>query len=129
MSVANDLIERAEREGGGRFDDPNAIAILLGALSRELGQHNFAPGVEFKDFTTSIAAIAPLFASGSDAGTSYKVFLQSLVPKSKSAAEAMERLGLEFFDAQGNMKDMGEISSMLNAKLKDDLYWDDDDSD
>lgn len=80
-----------------------------------------ASGVEFEDFTTSIAAIAPLFASGSDAGTSYKVFLQSLVPKSNDAAEAMKRLGLEFFDAQGNMKDMGEISSMLNAKLNEEF--------
>lgn len=44
MSAASDLIERAERESGKRWDEPgsNAIAILMGALSRELGQHNFS---------------------------------------------------------------------------------------
>lgn len=43
MSTASDLIERAEREAGKRWDEEgsNAIAILMGALSRKLGQHNF----------------------------------------------------------------------------------------
>lgn len=51
-------------------------------------------GVSFDDFNASIAAISPLFASGSDAGTSFKVFLQNLVPKSNAAADTMRRLGL-----------------------------------
>lgn len=41
-----DLIERAEREAGCRVDDPNnpnALAILLGSLARELGQHQYQP--------------------------------------------------------------------------------------
>lgn len=46
-------------------------------------------GVEFDDFNTSIAAIAPLFASGSDAGTSFKTFLQRLVPSTNPARDAM----------------------------------------
>jgi hypothetical protein len=43
MSAASDLIERAEEEGVARCDDPssNTVAILMGALSRELGQHKF----------------------------------------------------------------------------------------
>lgn len=51
-------------------------------------------GVEFEDFNTTIAAISPLFASGSDAGTSFKVFLQRLIPQSTKAAAAMRDLGL-----------------------------------
>lgn len=42
MTVASDLIERAEKETGQRIDsnegDNNAIALLMGALSRELKQ-------------------------------------------------------------------------------------------
>lgn len=74
-------------------------------------------GVSFDDFNTSIAAMAPLFKSGGDAGTSFKVFLQNLIPKSDDAAGAMKELGLEFFDANDNMKDMSEISTMLNKVL------------
>lgn len=49
-------------------------------------------GVSFTDFNTTIAAISSAFSSGSDAGTSYKVFLQNLVPKSTRAATAMEEI-------------------------------------
>lgn len=42
MSEANDLIDRLEKETGQRIDDNdgdnNAMAGLLGAMSRELGQ-------------------------------------------------------------------------------------------
>jgi TP901 family phage tail tape measure protein len=81
--------------------------------------------VQFEDFNTAIAAISPLFASGSDAGTSYKVFLQRLVPASNQAAEAMQNLWLmtadgknQFFDATGKLKSMGEISGILQKSLK-----------
>ncbi|WP_108263288.1 phage tail tape measure protein [Mangrovicoccus ximenensis] len=74
-------------------------------------------GVSFEDFNAAIAATSSLFASGSDAGTSLKTMLQRLVPASGPAAAAMERLGLEFFDAQGNMKDMRDIAQELQDGL------------
>lgn len=83
-----------------------------------------ATGVEFDDFNTSIAGIANYFASGSDAGTSFKTMLQRLIPQSDNALKIMMELGLatadgssNFFDASGNMKSMSEISSMLNTAL------------
>lgn len=83
-------------------------------------------GVEFEDFTASVAAMSPYFKSGSDAGTSFKVMLQRLVPTSKSAYSAMEDLGLitedganQFFDAEGNMKSMAEVAGLLNEATKD----------
>ena len=79
-----------------------------------------AVGVEFDQFNASIAAISPLFASGSDAGTSYKTMLQRLVPASDPAAAAMRELGIitadgtnRFFDANGQLKDMTDISRIL----------------
>lgn len=83
-----------------------------------------AVGVEFDDFNTAIAGISPLFASGSDAGTSYKVMLQRLVPASDEAADTMMALGLiaedgtnKFFDANGQLKDQAEIAGLLQEAL------------
>lgn len=56
-------------------------------------------GVEFDDFNTAIAGISPLFASGSDAGTSFKTMLQRLAPTTGPAKEAMKDLGLFSLDA------------------------------
>jgi TP901 family phage tail tape measure protein len=72
-------------------------------------------GVSFEDFNASITATSSLFSSGSDAGTSYKTFLQRLVPQSKEASSAMRDLGLEFFNADGSMKGMAEIAGELNS--------------
>lgn len=49
--AATDLIERAERECGGRFDDEragaNVMNVILGALARKRGQSNHRPEDDF----------------------------------------------------------------------------------
>ena len=81
-------------------------------------------GVSFDDFNTAIAATATQFASGSDAGTSFKSFLSSLNPKSKEAAYTMEVLGKRigetgnlFFTAEGEMKKLADIADVLREAL------------
>ena len=92
------------------FDD---YRLALGQAGGVAG----ALGVKFEDFNAAIAGTSSLFASGSDAGTSFKTFLQRLVPASGPAAEKIKELGLEFFDAQGNMKSMAEIAQELQDGL------------
>lgn len=82
-------------------------------------------GVDFDDFNTTIAAISPSFASGSDAGTSFKTFLQRLVPQSNTARDAMRDLGLftgstkeEFKDAQAKIEKLQIRLSELNPTSK-----------
>jgi TP901 family phage tail tape measure protein len=99
------------------FDD-YALALAQG------GGVAATVGVEFDDFNATIAAISPLFASGSDAGTSLKTMLTNLVPSSNAAEDAMMALGIitqdgsnRFFDASGNLKSMAEIADILNTSL------------
>lgn len=82
-----------------------------------------AVGVNFDDFNATIAATSPSFASGSDAGTSFKTFLQRLVPTTEDAKEALYNLGLStgddfvtaFFTAEGAMRPMEEIAGNLHT--------------
>ncbi|CAD7698891.1 unnamed protein product, partial [Ostreobium quekettii] len=74
---------------GSKFDI-NDYRLALAQAGGVAG----ASGVEFDDFNTVIASIAPLFASGSDAGTSFKTMLQRLIPQSDGAAVLMRELGL-----------------------------------
>ena len=96
------------------FEDYSLALAQAGGVAASVG-------VSFEDFNATIAAISPLFASGSDAGTSFKTFLQRLIPQSKSAEGAMKKLGLmtedgknAFFDANGQLKDMADIAGLLN---------------
>ena len=74
-------------------------------------------GVSFEDFNAVLAGTSPLFSSGSDAGTSFKTFLQRLVPTTEGAATAIQELGLSFHDAQGNLRPMREIAQQLKDSL------------
>lgn len=84
------------------------LALAQGGAAAQIA------GASFDEFNAAVVALAPKFASGSDAGTSFKTFLQRLVPQSKEAASAMSALGLEFFNADGSMRDLAEIAGELN---------------
>jgi TP901 family phage tail tape measure protein len=72
-------------------------------------------GVEFQDFAVAIAATSSAFSSGADAGTSLKTFLTALNAKSTPAKEAMQELGLSFFNAKGELDSMAVIAQKLQT--------------
>lgn len=92
------------------FDDYRLAIGQAGGVAGGLGY-------QFEEFNVALAATASLFASGSDAGTSFKTFLTSLTPASKESAELMKQYGLSFFDAEGNAKSLYDIAEMLRRQL------------
>lgn len=98
----------------------NDYAMALGQAGGVAGQL----GVSFEDFNAVIAATSSSFSGGSDAGTSFKTFLQRLPGVSGPARDALAELGIltadgsnQFFDAAGNMKGMAEIAGILQRSL------------
>ena len=110
FSQTVDTVVGATNNSKFAFDD---FRLALGQAGGVAG----GLGVEFEEFATAVAATSSSFASGSDAGTSFKTFIQRLVPESKAAREAMAELGLEFFDATGRMKPMREVFGELKTAL------------
>lgn len=71
-------------------------------------------GVSLQDFNAVIAATSSSFASGSDAGTSFKTLLQRLSNPTDEVKSLMQQYGISLFDASGKMKSMAEIAGQLN---------------
>lgn len=92
------------------FDDYRLAIGQAGGVAGGLG-------VSFDDLNVALASTASTFASGSDAGTSFKTFLTSLNPKSKEAAAIMGQLGIDFFDASGKAKSLSDVAEILRQKL------------
>lgn len=92
------------------FDDYRLAIGQAGGVAGGLG-------IKFEDFNTALAATSALFTSGSDAGTSFKTFLTKLSPTTKQEAKVMKDLGLNFFDAGGQLKSLGDIAQILQDKL------------
>lgn len=101
-------------------------AADLGLAIGQGGGVAAAAGVSFQDFATAITLTASSFNSGSDAGTSFKQFLNGLTPNAAKAKKEMRALGLitedgknQFFDAAGSLKSMEEVTNLLNIATRD----------
>jgi TP901 family phage tail tape measure protein len=105
-----DQITGAVNESKLSFEDFTNASGQAGGVAASLG-------VKFEDFNAVLAGTSSLFSSGSDAGTSFKTFLTTLVPKSTEAASAIEQFGLKFFKADGSLRSMSEIAEELRTKL------------
>lgn len=110
MSAVNGITSVTTSSKFGLDDYRLALAQAGGVAS--------ALGVEFADFNTAITATSASFASGSDAGTSFKTFLQRLVPQSNEASDAMAELGLYTFNTQTAMT---TLAGMGVKPLSDDM--------
>lgn len=118
VSIVNNITGVANASRFSVEDFAQAMAMGGGVAA--------AMGVPIEDFAVVIAGLSTSFSSGSDAGTSFKVFLQRLAPETDKATEAMKELGLiteedgnRFFDAEGNMKSLAEIAGILQEAFKD----------
>ena len=108
--VVGDVVGALDASKFGFVDFQQALAQGGGIAA--------SAGISFRDFATAIAATSTQFSSGSDAGTSFKTYIQSLVPASKEAEYAMKKLGIEFFDVRtGRMKPLAEQAEILRKAL------------
>jgi TP901 family phage tail tape measure protein len=105
-----DLLAAAANASSAEITD---VALAM----QQSGAAAAALHVPIEDLTTAIGLMANNGIKGSDAGTSLKTALISLVPKSKEAREEMERLGINAFDAQGKMLPMREVVAQVSESF------------
>lgn len=84
---------------------------------QQVGAGANAMGISLEDTVTAISMFSNAGINGSDAGTSLKTMLARLVPSTDDAAEAMQKLGLNFFDAKGNFVGLEDTSRQLQKAL------------
>lgn len=98
----------------------NASSADVAGLAQSLTQGGNAAalaGLDIQDTTAFLGALADQGIKGSDAGTSLKTFMLSLVPTSKTAQDAIKKLNLDFVDQQGNIRNINDVADELHNKL------------
>jgi TP901 family phage tail tape measure protein len=130
-TVATDVMALFGVEAENMMDAVDGIAAVSNVSKFDLNDYSLAlsqaggvaaiSGVSFEDFNAVIAGTSSYFASGSDAGTSFKTFLQRLNPTTKEARDLMAELNLlsedgtsVFYDQTGALKDMDEVVEIMN---------------
>ena len=122
--AAEDMVTVADNIAGAA----NASAIDVSDFGTALAQVGAVAklnGASFEDTATAIALMGNAGVKGSDAGTSLKSMFANLTPETTKAREAFQQLNLlteegasKFYDAEGNMRSLADVSGLLQKGLK-----------
>jgi len=74
-------------------------------------------GLSFDQTVVGLELLAENGTKGAEAGSALRSMLTNIATPSAKAAKKMRELGLEFYDAQGNFKDFGDVSGMLQRSF------------
>lgn len=113
---AEDTSQAANALAGSAAASSADVADLTQGLSQVAAQAHSA-GWSIQDTTAVLGAFADAGVTGSDAGTSLKTMLQRLAAPTDKAADAIDALGINVRDGNGNMLDAAGVAEELQNKL------------
>jgi len=105
-----DLFAGAANSSAISVDDIAEAMKYVGPIANSMG-------LSIEEVTATIAALGNQGIKSSQAGTSLRSMLVNLAKPSKEAAKVIRDLGLEFFDANGQMRGLADISEELQSGM------------
>lgn len=131
LAAASDMVTDAASALGLNMEQSAALVDQMAMASSksntsvaQLGEAILTVGGTAKNLaggTTELSAALGILADngvkGAEGGTALRNIILSLSAPTDTAAKAMKSLGVEVFDAQGNMRPLNETFSDLNAAL------------
>lgn len=114
-------------EGSRSMKVADAFATAANATTADVSDFGMAltqgggaaksAGLSFGQTMVALEALAQSGIKGSDAGTSLKAAMVQLANPTDKQAEAAKDLGLQFFNAEGRMRPLVEVSGILRERL------------
>ncbi|MFT3871062.1 MAG: phage tail tape measure protein [Nocardioides sp.] len=105
-----DLLAAAAGKAQGEVSDMGQALGNVGTIASQMG-------LSIEETTGALASFASAGLIGAEAGTAFKSFLLHLQPTTKAAAEAMEDIGFNAYDATGKLKPLDQIVGQLSTGL------------
>lgn len=105
-----DLLAAAAGKAQGEVHDVGMALKMAGLVASQFG-------ISVEETTGTLAAFASAGLLGSDAGTSLKTMLLRLAAPAGDAAQRMEELGIQAYDAQGNFVGLEALAGQLQTGL------------
>lgn len=97
--------------------DTNAETVDMAEALKYAGPVANTLGLSLEETASAIGIMADMGIKGSQAGTTLRGAFTSLANPTKEASELMEALGINVFDANGNMKPMGDVIENLKSSM------------
>ena len=129
LATTSDIVTDAltafglEAKDAGHFADVLAAAstnantnvAMLGESFKYVAPVAGSLGFSVEDVSTALSLMANSGIKASTAGTSLRQLLTNMAKPTKTASEAMKKLGISLDDGKGNMKSFGEIMKELRS--------------
>lgn len=97
----------------------NTTVDLLGESFTNCAATAGSYGFSLEDVATALGVMANAGIKGSMAGTNLSIIMSRLATNTNGARDTLEELGVEFFDSQGNCRDLGDVIVELCDATKD----------
>jgi len=110
-AMVADLFASAANSSAISVDDIAEAMKYVGPIANSMG-------LSIEEVTATIAALGNQGIKGSAAGTALRSMLVNLASPSKQASKIIKELGLEFFDTNGQMKSLADVSGELRGKME-----------
>lgn len=95
----------------------NAAVADTGEAMKYVAPVAKSMGIEFEETAAAIGIMADAGIKGSQAGTTLRGALSRIAKPTKATQETMDSLGLSFYDSNGKMKSLADITEMLETKM------------
>lgn len=95
----------------------NAAVVDTGEAMKYVAPVAKTMGIEFEETAAAIGIMADAGIKGSQAGTTLRGALSRIAKPTKAMQETMDSLGLSFYDSNGKMKSLTDITEMLETKM------------
>lgn len=95
----------------------NAAVADTGEAMKYVAPVAKSMGIEFEETAAAIGIMADAGIKGSQAGTTLRGALSRIAKPTKAMQETMDELGLSFYDSNGKMKSLADITEMLETKM------------
>ena len=97
--------------------DTNAAVADTGEAMKYIAPVAHSMGISFEECSAAIGIMADAGIKGSQAGTTLRGALSRLAKPTDAMLEVMDDLGLSFYDSEGKMKSLTEMTAMLQDKM------------
>lgn len=97
--------------------ETNAAVADTGEAMKYVAPVAKSMGIEFEETAAAIGIMADAGIKGSQAGTTLRGALSRIAKPTKAMQETMDSLGLSFYDSNGKMKSLADITEMLETKM------------
>lgn len=95
----------------------NAAVADTGEAMKYVAPVAKSMGIEFEETAAAIGIMADAGIKGSQAGTTLRGAMSRIAKPTKAMQETMDSLGLSFYDSNGKMKSLADITEMLETKM------------